>query len=87
MKKSFKKSILFMWFVLLGFIMPMQMSAYYIAGWGGDWNHREMGNNQYTYFAQTAGDYQFSQLSIIQSFYIPPLDILYLFDNKQTFST
>ena len=59
MKKSFKKSILFMWFVLLGFIMPMQMSAYYIAGWGGDWNHREMGNNQYTYFAQTAGDYQF----------------------------
>ena len=59
MKKSFKKSILFMWFVLLGFIMPMQMSAYYIAGWGGDWNHREMGNNQYTYYAQTAGDYQF----------------------------
>lgn len=56
MKKSFKKSILFMWFVLLGFIMPMQMSAYYIAGWGGDWNHREMGNNQYTYYAQTAGD-------------------------------
>ena len=39
--------------------MPMQMSAYYIAGWGGDWNHREMGNNQYTYYAQTAGDYQF----------------------------
>ena len=59
MKKSFKKSILFMWFVLLGFIMPMQVSAYYIAGWGGDWTHREMGNNQYTYFAQTAGDYQF----------------------------
>ncbi len=59
MKKSFKKSILFMWFVLLGFVMPMQVSAYYIAGWGGDWTHREMGNNQYTYFAQTAGDYQF----------------------------
>ena len=59
MKKSFKKSILLLWFALLGFIMPMQVSAYYIAGWGGDWNHREMGNNQYTYYAQTAGDYQF----------------------------
>ena len=50
---------LFKIFLMLAFVMPTQMFAYYIAGWGGDWNHREMGNNQYTYYAQTAGDYQF----------------------------
>ena len=34
MKKSFKKSILFMWLALLGFIMPMQVMAddYYLIG-------------------------------------------------------
>ena len=59
MKKSFKKSILLLWLALLGFIMPMQVSAYYIAGWGGDWSFKEMGNNQYTFYAQSSGDYEF----------------------------
>ena len=59
MKKSFKKSILLLWLALLGFIMPMQVSAYYIAGWGGDWSFKEMGNDQYTFYAQPAKEYEF----------------------------
>lgn len=62
MKKSFKKSILFMWLALLGFIMPMQVSAYYIAGWGTNWNPDayNMGSEgTYTFSMQTAGEYKF----------------------------
>lgn len=62
MKKSFKKSILLLWLALLGFIMPMQVSAYYIAGWGGNWaaDAYNMGSGgTYTFSMQTAGEYKF----------------------------
>ena len=61
MKKLLNKSnLLFLWFILIGLFLPMQVSAYYIAGWGGDWNFKDMGStNSITFKTQTAGDYSF----------------------------
>ena len=57
-----KLNLLFLWFILIGLFLPMQVSAYYIAGWGGNWNPDayNMGSGgTYTFSMQTAGEYKF----------------------------
>lgn len=53
---------LFKIFLMLAFVMPTQMFAYYIAGWGGNWNEKayNMGSEgKYTFTLQPAGEYKF----------------------------